>query len=96
MPVLHVRCWRAAGTSCCRAMHVRVTWQQQQCLKERRGWQLRCSRRPAGHGCAFTAALNVTCCAWLQGEEATVVILSLVRSREDGNIGFLRLQVGFG
>jgi hypothetical protein len=32
--------------------------------------------------------------ACLQGEEATVVILSLVRSRDDGNIGFLRLQVG--
>lgn len=30
-----------------------------------------------------------------QGEEATVVILSLVRSRDDGNIGFLRLQVCF-
>jgi superfamily I DNA and/or RNA helicase len=28
----------------------------------------------------------------LQGEEATVVILSLVRSRPDGNIGFLRLR----
>ncbi|WIA41120.1 hypothetical protein OEZ86_004748 [Tetradesmus obliquus] len=27
-----------------------------------------------------------------QGEEATVVILSLVRSRPDGNIGFLRLR----
>lgn len=29
----------------------------------------------------------------VQGEEATVVILSLVRSWEDGNIGFLKLQV---
>lgn len=27
-----------------------------------------------------------------QGEEATVVILSLVRSRPDGNIGFLRMK----
>lgn len=28
----------------------------------------------------------------LQGEEARIVILSLVRSRADGNIGFLRMK----
>jgi hypothetical protein len=46
--------------------------------------------------CAVTKVAIRVCkhvCIYVQGEEATVIVLSLVRSREDGNIGFLRLQV---
>jgi hypothetical protein len=57
-----------------------------------------CEQQKPGGLRLFSSVVRATdqcaaVCIILQGEEATVVILSLVRSREDGNIGFLKLQV---